>query len=59
MNDGAILLIIGIVTGFVWGVCLTGLAALKIRERAAKWAYEEGRRKGNTQEITPSSNSAR
>lgn len=45
MNDGTILLIIGIVTGFVWGVCLTGLAALKIMERAAQWAYEEGRRK--------------
>ena len=45
MNDGAILLIIGILTGFVWGVCLTGLAALGMIRRAAKWAYEEGKKK--------------
>ena len=45
MNDGTILLIIGIVTRFIWGVCLTGLAALGMIQRAAKWAYEEGRRK--------------
>ena len=46
MNDGALLLILGIVAGFVWGVCLTGLAALSMLRRAAKWAYEEGKREG-------------
>lgn len=44
MNDGAILLIVGILTGFIWGVCLTWLALLSLAERAAKWAYEEGRK---------------
>lgn len=43
MNDGAILLILGILTGFASGVCLTGLAALSMFKRAAKWAYEEGK----------------
>ena len=44
MNDGAILLILGVLSGFVWGVCLTGLAALSMLRRAATWAYEEGKR---------------
>ena len=44
MNDGAILLIVGILTGFIWGVCLTGLVLLSLAERAAKWSYEEGKK---------------
>ncbi|MBQ7695565.1 MAG: hypothetical protein IJI85_10365 [Clostridia bacterium] len=44
MNNGAILLILGIVTGFIWGVAITGIALLSLAERAAKWAYEEGKR---------------
>lgn len=44
MNDGAILFILGIVTGFGWGVVVTGFSMLSLAERAAKWSYEEGKK---------------